>query len=405
MIFWLWLQCCLGVDNSRIHRIFENFDNAEQIYLADENELRLSGTFTENELSKLINKNLDVAKRLYNNSLVLGYDIFSIKDNNYPKALKSIPTPPVVIYVKGKIPSENKLYVSMVGTRQPSNVGRDTAFSISYNLAKSGAVIVSGGALGIDMQAHKGAIQAGGETVCVLGCGINYNYLPSNENLRDEIVKHGAIISEYPPFYPPTKFTFPKRNRIISGLSDCTVIVEAGKNSGALITAKYATKQKKTVFAVPGSVDNINSQGSNMLIREGAKTALNSTDILSWYKSRKNNISDSNGITEKAVNNIINVNKKQKRENLKKSDKKEIFVSQTYNEKSIKPEHNNTDNISEQLTESALAVYDTISDEPVHVDIIKMKTGLPVNEILIALTELEMEELIIPWSGRRYIRK
>lgn len=405
IIFWLWLQCCLGVDNFRMHRIFETFDDAQQIYLADENELKISGAFSETEISKLNNKNLDTAKKMYNNSLMLGYDIFSFKDINYPKSLKNIPTPPVVIYVSGKLPSDNKKFVSIVGTRHSTKLGRDTAFSLAYNLAKNDIVIVSGGAVGIDMHSHRGAIQAGGETVCVLGCGINYNYLPENEELRKEITKYGAVISEYPPFYPPRKYTFPKRNRIISGISDCTVIVEAGKTSGALITARYAIKQNKTVFAVPGNVNNVSSQGSNILIREGARTILNYNDILNWYEKRKDtlNVNDKSDtiITEKFIPNIIDTVKIKE----SKNNKKKPTDKQQLNKNTNKVKENNDNIVSEQLTDNALAVYHTISDIPIYVDDIKLRTGLKINEILTALTELEMEGFIILQSGRRYIRK
>lgn len=417
IIFWIWLQCCLGADNSHIHNIFDIFSDAIKIYLSDEKELTASGVFTSKELLKLKNKNLDTAKKIYNNSCMLGYDIFSLQDKNYPELLKNIPTPPVVIYVKGKIPSKDRLFVAMVGTRHSSFTGKKTAFSLSYDLAKNGAVVVSGGALGIDMQAHTGAIMAGGETVCVMGCGINYNYLTANKNLRDEISKHGALISEYPPDYPPAKYTFPKRNRIISGMSDCTVVIEAGKTSGALITAQDAVKQHRTVFAVPGSVENASSLGSNLLIKEGAKTLLDFNDILEWYKaSGKNNV---NKIT------VENIEKIRRLGNKKVKSKKEKVVSvvhnnykdkssknnlsddnaDIYNKKEVNGKENENKILHEMLTENASAVYDTISDTPIHVDEIKTLTNLKINEVLSALTELEMNGLVTLHSGRRYIRK
>lgn len=403
IIFWLWLQCCLGVDNTRMHRIFESFDDAQQIYLADENELRLSEVFTEREMTKLTDKNLVTAKKIYNNCVMLGYDILSLKDKNYPKRLKNIPTPPVVIYIKGNLPPQDSLHTAIVGTRHSTKTGKDTAFSIAYNLAKNGVVIVSGGALGIDMQTHRGAIQAGGKTICVLGCGINSNYLAENNDLRNEIAKHGAVISEYPPNYPPTKYTFPKRNRIISGISDCTAIIEAGKTSGSLITAQYAVKQHRTVFAVPGSIENINSQGSNMLIKEGAKTLLDFNDILTWYKNKSSNDSKTTDIqiTEKAVRNIRNSDKKEMLE----LESKKAEISDLQDKKTSINNKKQTNPLTEQLTDSASAVYDTISDIPIHVDDIKLKTNLGINKILIALTELEINGLIVSQSGRRYIRK
>lgn len=408
-IFWIWLQCCLGVDNPRIHRIFEAFEDAYQIYNADEHELKISGVFIDKELLKLNQKNLDTAKKIYNNCFMRGYHIFSLQDENYPERLKKTPTPPVVIYVKGKIPSKNRLFAAIVGTRHSSITGKKTAFSLAYDLAKSGAVVVSGGAMGIDTQSHLGAIQAGGETVCVLGCGINYNYLPTLENMRNEISKHGALISEYPPDYPPTKFTFPKRNRIISGISDCTVVVEAGKTSGALITAKEATKQNRTVFAVPGSIESQSTAGSNLLIQEGAKTLLSAENIIDWYNSKKQKNNDENisdiQITPDSISKIR-----------AKSEKKKIFLNVEKIPEELTLSHKQTVKVPTNekkenkipdglLTENALSVYHTISDTPIHVNDIKLATGLKINDILSALTELEMNDLISVHSGRRYTRK
>ena len=405
-IFWIWLQCCLGVDNPRIHRIFEVFEDAYQIYNADENELKISGVFVEKELLKLNNKNLDTAKKIYNNCFLRGYNIFSLQNENYPDRLKKTPTPPVVIYVKGKIPDENRLFAAIVGTRHSSITGKKTAFSIAYDLAKSGAVVVSGGAMGIDAQAHLGAIQAGGETVCVLGCGINYNYLPTLENMRNEISKHGALISEYPPDYPPTKYTFPKRNRIISGISDCTVVVEAGKTSGALITAKEAVKQHRTIFAVPGSIGNQSTVGSNLLIQEGAKTLLSAENIIDWYNSKNQNnnykkIADTH-INPDSIEKIRT--EKEKKKILPTAEK--IPEKRSLSHKSTVKEEKNEKKIPDGLlTENAVAVYHTISDTPIHVNDIKLATNLKINDILAALSELEINDLIIVHSGRRYTRK
>lgn len=405
-IFWIWLQCCLGVDNPRIHRIFEVFQDAYHIYNADENELKISGVFVQKELLKLNDKNLDTAKKIYNNCFMRGYHIFSLQDENYPEKLKKTPTPPVVIYVKGKIPGENRLFAAIVGTRHSSITGKKTAFSLAYDLAKSGAVVVSGGAMGIDTQSHLGAIQAGGETVCVLGCGINYNYLPALENMRNEISKHGALISEYPPDYPPTKFTFPKRNRIISGISDCTVVVEAGKTSGALITAKEAVKQHRTVFAVPGSIESQSTAGSNLLIQEGAKTLLSAENIIDWYNSKKQknndeNISDTQ-ITPDSISKIRTKSEKKKILPAAEKMPQERFLSHKQTVKAEKNENKIPDGL---LTENALSVYHTISDNPIHVNDIKLATGLQINDILAALTELEMNGLISVHSGRRYTKK
>lgn len=408
-IFWIWLQCCLGVDNPRIHRIFEIFEDAYQIYNANENELKISGVFIDKEILKLTDKNLDTAKKIYNKCFLHGYNIFSLQDENYPERLRKIPTPPVVIYVKGRIPDGNRLFAAIVGTRHSSIMGRKTAFSIAYDLAKSGAVVVSGGAMGIDTQSHLGAIQAGGETVCVLGCGINYDYLPTLENMRNEISKHGALISEYPPDYPPTKYTFPKRNRIISGMSDCTVVVEAGKTSGALITAKEAVKQHRTVFAVPGSIESQSTTGSNLLIQEGAKTLLSAENIIDWYNS-KNQKDNNEKISETEINpdSIEKIRKKSEKKKILPTTEKNPEVRSLSHKQTVKTEKNEKkeNKIPDGLlTENALALYHTISETPIHVNDIKLATGLKINDILSALTELEMNDLIVVHPGKRYTKK
>lgn len=405
-IFWIWLQCCLGVDNPRIHRIFEVFDDAYQIYNADENELRISGVFLHKELLKLNDKNLDTAKKIYNKCFLHGYNIFSLQDENYPDKLRKTPTPPVVIYVKGRIPDGNRLFAAIVGTRHSTITGRKTAFSLAYDLAKSGAVVVSGGAMGIDAQAHLGAIQAGGKTVCVLGCGINYDYLPSMENIRSEISKHGALISEYPPDYPPTKFTFPKRNRIISGISDCTVVVEAGKTSGALITAKEAAKQNRTIFAVPGSIESQSAVGSNLLIQEGAKILLSADNIIDWYNSENQKNNDGK-ITKTQINpdSISNIRTESEKNKILPTDEKTSETHSLSHKQTVKAEKKENKIPDGLLTENAVAVYHTISDTPIHVNDIKLATGLKINDVISALSELELNDLIVVHSGRRYTKK
>ncbi len=431
ILFWLWLKDCLGIENKKVKSVFESFDSAMQIYLSDESELRLSGIFSEKELDKLKNKNLDKAKKVYNDCKNFGYDIFAYTDDSYPKMLKEIAAPPVVLYVSGKLPDENMLRTAVVGTRSATSQGRKKAFEFGYELARNNVVVVSGGADGIDIQAHKGALQAGGKTVCVIGCGINYNYPKSSADVRRQITRYGAIVSEYPPYYSPSKYTFPKRNRIISGMSHCTLVVEAGEKSGSLITAKYAGEQKRTVFAVSGSADGFGSQGAERLIREGAKPAADFRDIIRQYRPDETSEqmkSKVEMLLEHYFGESEQVTKKsrpKKAKNVKVhtfqyeilnsyySEPKRISEPQKESESKKNtykkpPENkNNQENLKkiagEQLTGNAAAVYDTISDIPVHVDEIKAKTGLDVGELLMTLTELEMSGYISSLSGRRYV--
>ena len=243
VIYTLWLQSCIGYANSYVKQIIETFTSAEKIYHANEYELRISGLFTKSQINRLTDKNLDGARRIYERSVASGIRIITISSREYPASLRDISSPPLVLYVRGELPSADCRKIAIVGSREPTPLGKRLSFGFSNELAGQGAAIISGGALGVDTQAHKGAIQAGGKTVCVLGCGVNYKYLMENAPLREEISRHGAVISEYPVDMPPASYTFRQRNRIIVAIADCTLVVEGALMSGSLISASMAVQQ------------------------------------------------------------------------------------------------------------------------------------------------------------------
>lgn len=210
-----------------------------------------------------------------------GISILTIKDDNYPKLLRTIKDPPLVIYVKGSPEVLDRPSVSIVGSRKCTEYGKSVSFSISYELSKSGICIVSGLAYGIDSEAHRGALEAGGQTVAILGCGVNVVYPLSNRKLYERIIDQGAVISEFPLDIKPKQFHFPFRNRLISGISLASIVVEAEEQSGSLITANYALEQGREVFAVPGNISSKYSKGTNKLIRDGAIPLLSSEDVFS----------------------------------------------------------------------------------------------------------------------------
>ncbi len=288
-VYTIWLENCLGIVCRKSKDIINSFESSRHIYESSEIELRQAGIFSNNEISRLMNKNsLELAQRIYNRAQETGNRIISVLSNDYPKRLMDLDYPPFLIYVKGEIPKTNGLKVAVVGSREASMVGRQTAFDFAYNLSKFGALVISGGAEGIDSQAHRGALQAGARTICVLGCGSENSYNKKNLPLRREITLHGAVISEYPPDAAPAERSFPERNRIIAALSDCCLVVEAGFGSGSLITASKAAKLGRKIFAVPGSLDNPHSEGSNMLLTAGAIGAVTHKDIFKWfYPERK----------------------------------------------------------------------------------------------------------------------
>ena len=235
--------------------------------------------------SNLVNKDLQRAEEILTFCDKYGVGILTYEDVRYPEMLKKTATPPVVLYYRGKLPDFNRgFFVGAVGTRSLSDYGRKNTFKISYDLACAGATIVSGMALGIDGVALAGALAAEKPTVAILGSGIDVCYPPQHLTLAREIVKNGCIMTEYPPSTPPSKFNFPKRNRIISGLCAATVVFEGRENSGALITARYAKEQGRALYALPGSVGSPNSEISNLLLKEGARACTRAEDVLTSFE-------------------------------------------------------------------------------------------------------------------------
>ena len=287
--YWVWLQGCLGINNRRMKAAVKYFETPENMYRANETELRLYGGLSETDIERLLNKNLDNTKRAIEHCMGYGFDIIPYQSRRYPRSLEEIASPPIILYVKGTLPDRNKPHIGVVGTRNPDETGRQLSYNFGFDIAKSNAVVVSGGAYGIDLYAHKGAVDAEGETICVLGCGMDQFQYKTIQFIMNEIPEKGAVITEYPLGYSASKSTFPIRDRIISGISDCVLTVQAGLGSGALIAAKYAIQQNRKLFAVPGSAGSPNSTGSNILLKLGFSVALDYRDVLKWWYYEKQN--------------------------------------------------------------------------------------------------------------------
>lgn len=262
--------------------IFYYFETMENFYSCTINELQKYPFLSEKVINSLINhRNNGVLEKHLELLHNKGIEFITIIDKNYPIILKNIHLPPPALYYIGDLQSAlSKNCISIVGSRKASYYGLKMSKKFGFELAKANITIVSGLARGIDTMAHMGAINANGMTIAVLGNGIDIIYPKENNNLYKDITEQGVIISEFPPGTPPLSYNFPQRNRIISGLSMGTVIIEASKKSGSLITAKYALEQGREVYALPGNISNGNSMGSNGLIREGAKIILETKDIL-----------------------------------------------------------------------------------------------------------------------------
>ena len=208
--------------------------------------------------------------------------IITIEDEEYPQKLKDIYDYPIVLYCKGNIElARIEPKISIIGCREYSEYGKKISFKFAYELSRSGITIVSGGARGIDSFSHRGCVYAKKGTISILGNGLDYIYPPENKELEEEIIKNnGLLMSEYIIGRRPTKYTFPARNRLISALSDGVLVVEAKEKSGTIITVDFALEQGKTVYAVPGNIDQVNSYGTNNLIKQGAKLVMNAGDII-----------------------------------------------------------------------------------------------------------------------------
>jgi DNA processing protein len=213
------------------------------------------------------------------------YHTIHIDDAIYPKLLKEIANPPTVLYAIGNIDLLHTPQIAIVGTRKPTINGRETAKQFAAYLAKAGFTITSGLALGIDGASHEGALQVGGNTIAVLGNGLHHSYPKSHRQLQSQIAEHGLLLSEFPPTTEPRAENFPKRNRIISGLSVATLVIEAAVKSGSLITANFACEQGREVFAIPGSIHNPQARGCHALIKNGAKLVETVTDVLEELQS------------------------------------------------------------------------------------------------------------------------
>ena len=283
--YWIWLTTRRGLTPLQTFRLLDHFGTPEAAYFADREEYRLCG-LTDWQQRTLLDKSLDGAERILGDCDRLGIRILTIQDAEYPERLRQIANPPCVLHVKGKLfPFDELVTVGVVGTRRPTEYGKIMAGRLGMELARGGALVVSGIARGLDAAALRGALKGGGSVVSVLGGGIDVVYPAENRWLYEDVAAAGALISEYPPGTENKGEHFPIRNRIISGLSLGVAAVEAEERSGTLITMRLALDQGRDAFAVPGNADAPMSRGTNLLIQRGeAKLILSGWDILCEYE-------------------------------------------------------------------------------------------------------------------------
>lgn len=352
--FWIGFNRIHGIGYVRTMKLLRYFGDLSKAWSASEGELLESGLgkkVTRDFLNDRDSIDLDNELPKINS---MGISVITIEDNDYPKNLRSIEQPPPVLYVKGKIEEQDDFAVAIVGTRHKTTYGRQVTIELAQFLVRKGITVVSGLARGIDSVAHEAILDEGGRTIAVLGCGVDIVYPPEHRQLARRIINNGALVSDYYPGTPPEGINFPPRNRIISGLSMATVIIEAGEKSGALITGEFAATQGREVFAVPGSIYAPRSKGTNRLIRDGALPLTDFNELLAAL--------DLNLVEEyRYANKVI------------------------------------------QKNEVEALISNVIKDEPLHIDEIKNTTGLSMEKVSAALVMMELKGMIRKVGNLAYI--
>ena len=286
LVHWIWLATRPSVSDRVKAALLERFGDPEDVFYADEQLYRRVDGLTQECIGSLCDKNLRYAQQVLAECAGQDIHILTYRDAAYPARLKNISDPPLVLYYKGRLPDfDGQPLIGVVGTRKASAYGIQVAKRLGYQVARCGGVVVSGMADGIDGASMTGAMTAGGTVIGVLGCGADVIYPLSNRALYEDTRQRGCLLTEFPPGTPPQKWNFPKRNRIISGLSCGVLVVEAPKISGALITARQAADQGRDVFVVPGNIDVATCEGSNALLRDGAIAVSTGWEILSEYQA------------------------------------------------------------------------------------------------------------------------
>lgn len=306
--YWYWLLNIKNIGLKKTKAIIDYYGCPKEAFTCKESELKQMKILNRNDIVNIISsKNINLIKKDYNNLCKKNIAFITMDDEEYPNKLKNIYDPPFGIYVKGKLPADDKLNIAIIGARSCSTYGKEVAKNISKDLARRGVQIISGLAHGIDGFAHSGALEVNGYTCAVLGCGIDICYPRENFNIYMDILGEGGIISEYGSGKPPLAHQFPMRNRIISALSDGILVVEAKEKSGSLITVDSALEQGKNVYAIPGNIYSKLSEGCNNLIKIGAKIVSNYQDILEDYDYNYINSKDNMVVKDKLLDKKENI--------------------------------------------------------------------------------------------------
>ncbi|MGN0985347.1 MAG: DNA-processing protein DprA [Candidatus Enterenecus sp.] len=399
--YWLWLADRKGLAGQTGVRVLNYFGSPERVYFSDAKEYRMVGGLSEIALHSLADKSMDRPNRILGDCDRLGIRILTLQDAVYPERLAAIAQPPMVLYMKGRpVAFDEEAAVAIVGTRDATPYGIDIAGRLSMELTRSGALIVSGMAEGIDTAAVKGALAAGGPVVSVLAGGLDVIYPRRNRQLYEDVSVAGTLISEQPPGTEPRGQLFPVRNRIISGLSVGVIAVESKRAGGTLYTVGHALDQNREVFAVPGPVGAVCSEGTNRLIQEGAaKLIMGAEDVLCELQDRF-----PGRLRRKAP--LEPETAEQRLRQAVKETAPERPAEETHAEKvvdnSTSAEYINWQDCKMKLTDDQQTVLLAFGEKAFRADDLVELTQLPARQVLSALTILQVQGYVTEESGKRF---
>ncbi len=418
LTLWIWLSLCCTPASVTFGKLIASFDTPKEIHDASDEEIAACIGTRSRDYTLLCRKDLSEAKRIFDFCKKFGVGLLPYGDERYPATLAGIYAPPALLYYRGTLPDfDKKFFAAVVGSRHMSDYGKRAAFHISCDLARAGGVIVSGMALGIDGVALAGALAAEAPTVAVIGSGIDVCYPPEHRTLAREIVKRGAVMTEYPPGSPPNFYHFPARNRIIAGLSAATLVIEGTEKSGSLITARHAKAEGRAVYALPGNVDSESSGVTTLLLKDGARVLTSADDVIRdfeyLYPGELNpfRLSEPFSVRTEEVLRRLGVGGARQRTSLFRRKEKpapdEGFGSVATPTAPGKAVHDDTDIFArlEPLGETAKKLYPRIPEEgdcPIESLI---GEDMPLRDVTKTLLRLEIAGLIDMLPGERVARK
>ena len=395
--YWLWLSTLVGLGRKGMLAVLSFFKTPEAAFLADRAEYALVPGLTQSQRDALEQKSLDHAEQILERCARLGISLLTYQDAAYPERLHAIDDAPIVLYYKGRLPElDTRPVIGVVGARAASAYGLLQAKKFGYQLGACGAIVVSGMAKGIDALSMEGALTAGGSVVGVLGCGADRIYPAENRSLFRDVEALGCILTEFEPGTPPDARNFPIRNRIISGLSNGVLVVEAGRRSGALITANRALEQGRDVFAIPSNLDVDVGEGTNQLLRDGAILAMDAWDILKEYAPL---------YPDKLTRRMGGENLELTSRDLERSAEEKPPEQKSQKQEKPSPEAPTPVDLGAlkgSLSPDEWALAQLLTDKPVHVDNLIEQSGLAASQALAALTLLELKQIAVRMPGRRY---